>query len=74
MTRAPHPDDVRQGLAEAGERLDQSRRDHQAAIVDIADWLRAGQRANPPLSLAEMAAAAGITRRTAYRLLGGDPN
>jgi transcriptional regulator GlxA family with amidase domain len=67
-----HPDDVRAGLDEAGQRLAEARREHQAAILDIADWLRQGRAAG--VEMAEMAARAGITRRTAYKLLGGEPN
>ena len=63
-----HTDDVRRGLAEAGQRLAQGRRDHQAAIADIAEWLRRGVPDALPLS--EAARLAGITRRTAYRLRG----
>lgn len=62
-----HPDDIRTGLVEAGERLKEANRAHQAAILDIADWLRKGEAAVP---ISEMARLAGITRRTARRLLG----
>ena len=65
----PHPDDIRHALAEAGQRLEQARRDHQAAILDIAEWLRRGVTTVP---VSEMAQLAGITRRTAYRLLRED--
>ena len=67
MTQRHHPDDIRRGLAEAGQRLAQARRSHQDAIDAIAEWLRRGVPVELPLS--EMARLAGITRRTAYRLL-----
>lgn len=63
----PHPPPyIRQALTEAGDRLAAADREHQAAIRDIAAWLRAGQT---ELTMTEMAMLAGITRRTAYKLL-----
>lgn len=67
-----HPDDVTAALTEAGERLATARLGEQDALADIGAWLIAGQEVGLPI--AHMARLAGITRPTAYKMLGeGSP-
>jgi DNA-binding transcriptional ArsR family regulator len=61
------PDSARQGIAEAAARRALADRLRAEAMLDLADWLRAGHDAG--LTVAEMARIAGLSRPTVYALL-----
>lgn len=62
-----HPDDVRAGLSEAGQRLEAARLATEDALADIAAWLVAGREIE--IDIAEMARLATISRPTVYKML-----
>lgn len=61
------PDDVRAGLAEAGNRRADAEQARDEALTDVSVWLSAGLERG--LAVQEMATLAGITRQTAYTFL-----
>ncbi len=62
------PDSARQGIAEAGARRALAEQLRAEAMIDLADWCRAGRRAG--LTISEMARLARVTRVTVYAMLG----
>ena len=62
------PDSARQGIAEAGARRALAERLRAEAMIDLADWVRAGRGVG--LTISEMARLAGVTRVTVYAMLG----
>lgn len=70
--KAVATDAVTAALTEAGKRLATARRGEQDALADIGAWLIAGQEIGLPI--AHMATLAGISRPTAYKMIGeGSP-
>jgi hypothetical protein len=68
------PADIRAGLVEASNRLAAARDAERAALDDISAWLRAASDrvGRDGLTLSEAIRLAGISRRTAYQMLGDD--
>lgn len=64
-----HPEDVREGLTETKRRRAAAERDRAEAMADTREWLAAGHEAG--LTVTELAALAGLTRRTVYTVLDG---
>jgi hypothetical protein len=66
-----HPDDIRQGLAAAAQRLTEARTAQRAVLLEVAAWLAAAYeiRDSGLLTFTEAIAIAGVSRRTAYQLL-----
>jgi pyocin large subunit-like protein len=62
------PDSARQGIAEAGARRALAEHLRAEAMIDLADWVRAGREVG--LTISEMARLAGVTRVTVYAMLG----
>lgn len=63
------PDEIREQLREAGARLATAKELHTKAINDIGEAMRAGH-ADKSVEVTEMIRLAGVTRTTAYRLIG----
>lgn len=60
-------DELRARLADAGARLASADAARKAALDDIAEAMQVGQGR---LGIKEMSALAGVSRVTAYRLIG----
>lgn len=67
---APHPDDILEALAQAGKAKSDADRARADAMLDIATWIERGVEAS--IDVTRLANAAGIDRKTAYRMLGAD--
>lgn len=63
------PDEIRKQLRDAGQRLATAKELHTKAINDIGEAMRAGHT-DKSVEITEMIKLAGVTRTTAYRLIG----
>ena len=63
------PDEIREQLREAGARLATADTERKRALEDIATAMRHG---HGELEIKEMSELAGVSRVTAYRLIGKD--
>jgi DNA-binding phage protein len=71
VTPAPiHPDNARQGIAEAAERRAQADMDKADATLDLGRWVRAAR--DTGIGVTEIAQLAGVSRQAVYDVLRGD--